>query len=123
MKLSDTIQDFDLQTFHCSATAATLTHRKRETMQAVWRFLLNAEFTHAYEHGIVIKFPDGIFRHVFPRIFTYAANYPEKYVVISLSYISAYDDLKQNFTWMNKFSWKVSLSPMLCRQRQNRPLG
>lgn len=77
--MSDTIQDFYLQTFHCSATAATLTHCKREVMQAVWRFLLDADFVHAYEHGIVIKFPDGISRHVFPRTFTYAADYPEKY--------------------------------------------
>jgi len=63
-------------------------------MQAVWRFLLDAEFTHAYEHGIVIKFPNGIFRRVFPRIFTYAADYPEKYVLIFLLHISAYDDLQ-----------------------------
>ena len=81
--MSDTIQDFYLQTFHCSATAATLTHCKHEVMQAVWRFLLDADFVHAYEHGIVIKFPDGISRCVFPWIFTYAADYPEKYNYIS----------------------------------------
>jgi hypothetical protein len=48
-------------------------------MQAVWWFPLDTDFVHAYEHGIVIKFPDGISRLVFLRIFTYAADYPEKY--------------------------------------------
>jgi hypothetical protein len=73
------IQDFYLQTFHCSVTAVTLTHYKHEIMQAVWQFLLDADFVHAYKHGIVIKFPDGISCHVFLRIFTYAMDYPEKY--------------------------------------------
>ncbi|KIJ07066.1 hypothetical protein PAXINDRAFT_90974, partial [Paxillus involutus ATCC 200175] len=86
-KLSDTIQDFYLKTFRCSATAATLTHCKREVMQAVWRFLLDADFLHAYEHGLVIKFPDGIFRRVFPRIFTYAADYPEKVLLACLKFL------------------------------------
>jgi len=47
-------------------------------MQAIWSFLLDDDFVHAYQHGFVVKFPDGIFRRVFPRIFTYAADYPEK---------------------------------------------
>ena len=36
---------------------------------------------HAYEHGIVVKCADGITRRIFPRFFTYAADYLEKYVV------------------------------------------
>ena len=35
-------------------------------MQAVWRFLLDADFVDAYENGIIIKFPDGVLRRVFP---------------------------------------------------------
>jgi hypothetical protein len=68
------IQDFYLQTFHCSVTAATLTYSKHEIMQAVWQFLLDADFVHAYKHGIVIKFPDGISCHVFLWIFTYSGS-------------------------------------------------
>jgi hypothetical protein len=49
-------------------------------MHAIWRLLLDDEFLHAYEHGIVIKCEDGIFRRFFPRIFTYSADYPEKSV-------------------------------------------
>ena len=47
-------------------------------MQSVWRTLLDDEFTDAYENGIIITFPDGIQRRVFPRFFTYSADYPEK---------------------------------------------
>ncbi|KIK94274.1 hypothetical protein PAXRUDRAFT_33599 [Paxillus rubicundulus Ve08.2h10] len=71
----------------CSATTATLTHCKREAMQAVWRFLLDADFLHAYKHGLAIKIPDGIFQHVFQCIFTYAADYPEKGLLPCLKFL------------------------------------
>ena len=57
-----------------------LTHLRRELMQAIWLLLLDDEFMDAYVNGIVLKFPDGIVRRLFPRILTYAADYPEKYV-------------------------------------------
>ena len=34
---------------------------------------------HAYVYGFDHVFHDGIRRLVFPRLFTYAADYPEKY--------------------------------------------
>jgi hypothetical protein len=79
-QLSDKIQDFYTNKFGTSATAAVLTHCKRELMQAIWSYLLDSDFLHAYEHGITIKCVDGISRQVFPRLYTYAADYPEKYV-------------------------------------------
>lgn len=39
---------------------------------------MDDDFMHAYEFGIVIEFLDGIRWQVFPRFFTYSANYPEK---------------------------------------------
>lgn len=48
-------------------------------MHAVWALLLDEEFMHAYEHGIIIECPDGISRRFYPRIFTYSADYPEKW--------------------------------------------
>lgn len=36
----------------------------------------------AYMHGIVITCCDGILRRFYPRIFIYAADYPEKWVVV-----------------------------------------
>ena len=47
-------------------------------MHAVLSRLLDDEFLNAYEHGIIIDGADGVRRRVFPRIFTYSADYPEK---------------------------------------------
>ena len=47
-------------------------------MHEVWKVLLDDEFLEAYMYGIVIKCVDGIERRVYPRIFTYSADYPEK---------------------------------------------
>ncbi|RXW12625.1 hypothetical protein EST38_g13228 [Candolleomyces aberdarensis] len=63
-----------------SAQQDILTHCRRELMHAVWRMLLDDDFVHAYQYGIVIKCMDGVERRVFPRFFTYAADYPENYL-------------------------------------------
>ncbi|KAH9914268.1 hypothetical protein B0H21DRAFT_896115 [Amylocystis lapponica] len=39
-----------------AATAQLLTHCRRELFQAAWALLLDTEFMHAYEHGIVIDY-------------------------------------------------------------------
>ena len=67
-----------MKTFGTSATAGVLTHCKRELMQAIWSFLLDSDFIEAYTNGMVLKFPDGVLRRVFLRLFTYAADYPKK---------------------------------------------
>jgi hypothetical protein len=58
-----------------------ITHCRREAYHAQWMELLDDEFIEAYKHGIVINCCDGITRRFYPRIFTYSADYPEKYVV------------------------------------------
>ena len=58
-----------------------MTHLKRELMHAVWELLLDDEFMEAYEHGIVVKCADGVIRRIYPRFFTYSADYPEKYMI------------------------------------------
>ena len=72
------IQEFYVATFGQPATEDTLRHLRWELMQGVWRILLDDDFLDAYENGIVILFPDGIERRLFPRFFTYSADYPEK---------------------------------------------
>ena len=47
-------------------------------MHACWNILLDDDFLHAYIHGVVVKCADGITRRLYPRIFTYSADYPEK---------------------------------------------
>ncbi|KAF8150474.1 hypothetical protein K438DRAFT_1988433 [Mycena galopus ATCC 62051] len=53
-------------------------------MQQVWRLMLDKDFREAYAHGIVIKCFDGIYRRVYPRIFTYSADYPEKVLLATI---------------------------------------
>lgn len=80
--LADSFQDF-ASTFHCkwgTQKGDILTHCRRELIHAIWSFLLDNEFLHAYTYGIIIQCIDGIERRVYPRIFTYSADYPEKYV-------------------------------------------
>lgn len=47
-------------------------------MHEVWRVLLDQEFQYAWIHGVEVLCGDGIRRRVYPRIFTYSADYPEK---------------------------------------------
>lgn len=84
--LPDDIQDFIRDfTNGKSGSAELLRHCKRDLFHAVWeRLLLDPEFLHAYRHGIVIKCADGIVRRVYPRIFTYSADYPEKVLVATI---------------------------------------
>lgn len=58
-------------------------------MQQIWLQLLDTDFMEAYEHGIVLECGDGVLRRLFPRLLTYSADYPEKYI----SYMSVYTTL------------------------------
>ena len=68
---------------------ALLTHCHRELFHAQWRILLDDEFLEAYEHGIVITCQDQVKCRIYPRIFSYSANYPEKYVAVLLSNVTS----------------------------------
>jgi hypothetical protein len=75
-KLPDPFVDFFEALTSKGPSADLMAHCRRELMHAVWRLLLDAEFLQAYMQCF-----DGVLRPFFPRIFTYSANYPEKYVV------------------------------------------
>lgn len=62
-------------------------------MHAVWTKILDPEFIHAYCYGIVIKCIDGVERRIYPRVFTYSADYPEKYVGRFLSALNMVNNL------------------------------
>ena len=79
-QLPDAFHDYYTNLTGEGPSEALLTHLRRELVHAIWKLLLNDEFMHAYEHGIVIMCPDGIERHFYPRIFTYSADYPKKYI-------------------------------------------
>ncbi|KAG6913900.1 hypothetical protein DXG01_003626 [Tephrocybe rancida] len=61
-----------------------LTHCRRELMHAVWSFLFDEDFLHACQYGMVIQCADGIERRVYPRLFTYSADYPEKVLLATI---------------------------------------
>ena len=49
-------------------------------MHGVWDQILDDKFVACYKHGFVMECLDGVWRRFYPRIFTYSADYPEKYV-------------------------------------------
>jgi hypothetical protein len=55
-----------------------LAHLRRELFHLQWLHILDDEFMEAFEHGVPILCADGIKRRIYPRIFTYSADYPEK---------------------------------------------
>jgi len=55
-----------------------MAHCRRELIQAVWKYILDDDFIHAMIYGVVITCYDGVKRRIYPRIFTYSADYPEK---------------------------------------------
>lgn len=79
-KLPDDFKDFATRFSGGKAPSDSFfTHCHRESFHEQWKVLLDEEFLQAYEHGIIIKCCDGITRRFYPRIFTYSADYPEKY--------------------------------------------
>jgi len=83
IQIPDDFQDTYIYLFGDASSGEVYTHCKRELIQAIWKLLLDEDFMKAYEHGIVILCHDGIWRRVFPRFFTYSADYPEKWVSFS----------------------------------------
>ncbi|KAK2460361.1 hypothetical protein APHAL10511_007526 [Amanita phalloides] len=83
-KLSDKIQDFCREKFGKPATSHILTHLCRELMHEVWKIILDDEFIDGYTHGFLMEFTDGTVHQVFPRIFTYSADYPEKVLLAGI---------------------------------------
>jgi hypothetical protein len=78
--LPDSLQDH-LKDFHLkwdTQQTSIVTHCRRELMHAVWKFLLDDDLLHSYKYGMVLRCRDGIERRIYPRIFTYSADYPEK---------------------------------------------
>jgi hypothetical protein len=81
VQLPDAFKDFITQHTDGKAPSKELmTHCRRELAHAQWNILLDDEFIEAYKHGIIIECCDGIKRRFYPRILTYSADYPEKYV-------------------------------------------
>ena len=78
--MPDRIQEKIKDAIGKAASRALLTHCRREIFQAAWLILIqDPEFLDAYINRMIVDCIDGIRRWVFPRFFTYSADYPEKY--------------------------------------------
>ncbi|KAG2051626.1 hypothetical protein BDR06DRAFT_889558, partial [Suillus hirtellus] len=84
--LPDKVKDIfrSLPRISKSGMAALHTHCQRELFHGCWEILLDKDFLHAYRHGIVLRCADGVLRRIFPRIFTYSADYPEKVLIATI---------------------------------------
>ncbi|KAF7299351.1 hypothetical protein MIND_00884300 [Mycena indigotica] len=83
-KLPDSIRDSYRAHYGCDMADDVYTHLKRELIHAIWQLLLSDDFMDAYDNGIKIKCWDGVVRLVFPRFFTYSADYPEKVLLSTI---------------------------------------
>ena len=77
-QIPDSIDEILVDIAPKTRRAVLKAHCRRELMHEIWRILLDDDFLYAYQHGIVILCADGVQRRVYPRIFTYSADYPEK---------------------------------------------
>ena len=73
-------------------TEAVIRLIKHDLIRQIWLLLLDEDFMNAYKFGILILCADGIVRRVFPRILIYSADYPEKYVTGSRSFLCRFTD-------------------------------
>ncbi|KAF8074608.1 hypothetical protein FPV67DRAFT_1559334 [Lyophyllum atratum] len=81
-KLPASFKDFATKRFGGSGpTRDLVAHCNRETFHAQWEILLDDDFLTAWRHGILIQCGDGITHRIYPRIFTYSADYPEKSLI------------------------------------------
>ncbi|KIK15446.1 hypothetical protein PISMIDRAFT_16501 [Pisolithus microcarpus 441] len=76
--LPDDFQDMYTAFYGKALTGEVYTHCKHELMHTVWELLLDEKFMDAYKIGIVVRCGDGIMRQIFPWLFSYSADYPEK---------------------------------------------
>ncbi|PIL33276.1 hypothetical protein GSI_04726 [Ganoderma sinense ZZ0214-1] len=82
--LPDAIKDAYTTRYGRTPSEDILKFCKRDLFQQIWLLLLDDDFMHAYEHGILLMCGDGVLRRIFPRVFTYSADYPEKVLVAAL---------------------------------------
>jgi hypothetical protein len=87
-----------------------LVHCHHEAFHAQWEAILDDEFLEAYEHGIVIECCDGVKRRFYLRIFTYSADYTEKYIQSVVVRLTCSSDLLQSTYSADSQLWKLPMS-------------
>lgn len=78
-QLPDDIQDYIRDNYTGKAPVKILlTHLRRELFHGTWEVVLDDDFVEIYHHGVVVLCADGVIRRLYPRIYIYSADYPEK---------------------------------------------
>jgi hypothetical protein len=90
LQLPDWIQDIYKKTFNKPASREIVSFLKRQLMHAIWFKLLDDEFMNVVIHGIVVVCADGVSRRLYPRFFTYSADYPEKCLLTGIKYLGTH---------------------------------
>ncbi|EJF64367.1 hypothetical protein DICSQDRAFT_54144 [Dichomitus squalens LYAD-421 SS1] len=85
--LPDALFEWYKDLYGAPPSAAVIRLLKHDLMQKIWLQLLDADFMHAFEHGMLVECGDGVLRRLFPRIFLYSADYPEKCLVACLKFL------------------------------------
>ncbi|THG96738.1 hypothetical protein EW145_g7727 [Phellinidium pouzarii] len=90
-KLPDTFQDFiRSQAKGEKASDDLQTHCRREIMHGVWKVILDDDLRHAWQFGMVVECGDRLIRRLYPRIFTYSADYPEKVLLATIKALGSH---------------------------------
>lgn len=66
--------------YNVPPSAEVIRFCRRELFCQIWLLLMNEKFMKAYVNGILADGGDGVKRRYFLRLFTYSADYMEKYV-------------------------------------------
>ncbi|KAG6884335.1 hypothetical protein C0992_006502, partial [Termitomyces sp. T32_za158] len=91
--LPDLVKDKYNELFGMLPTPAILTFLRRELIQAVWKHLLTQEFKKIYKEGIILKCGDGNTRRLYPRFFTYSADYKERVLIAGIKDMGTWLDV------------------------------
>ncbi|KIJ32462.1 hypothetical protein M422DRAFT_265630 [Sphaerobolus stellatus SS14] len=87
--LPDSIIEFICAHVGARTADSIKTNCRRELFHAALNILFDEKFLEAWKYGIVVDCLDGIKRRVFPRIFTWSADYPEKVLLASIRVLGA----------------------------------
>jgi hypothetical protein len=121
-KLPDSIQDKYKAAYDSAANAKVLTFLKRELVHAIWSLLLTDDFVNAYVFGIVVLCADGVNRRLFPRLFTYSADYPEK--CVHSIYVALYlINFGQSYSRHHQIPRTLPVSALCMPQGENTRVG
>ena len=80
MQLPSNFQDWIRDKVGRKAPQDVVSFCRKSLAHASLMSIFDDRFVHAWDEGLVIVCGDGVTRRCYPRIITYGADFPEKYV-------------------------------------------